>query len=225
MPLSSSSATQLPACPSLAPRCGHLLLAAWTRRTRDRNPSPARPSPSPPLPATPRPSETLSSSAVTPSSFPANQSRPRRPESRQSGGARATGHRLSPAFPATSGDVVNLPALLVDVVSIEMLINMIKGSDERRGGGGREREREGQGHGEDHLLTLVPLVAMARRGEARSSGLRRRPAGRAPVDWADWELLRWRCLVEENEGDVAELMVASAWRGAAQNDGEERWPG
>jgi hypothetical protein len=32
-------------------------------------------------------------------------------------------------------------------------------------------------------------------------------------------------LVEENEGDVAELMVASAWRGAAQNDGEERWPG
>ncbi|KAK1681098.1 hypothetical protein QYE76_041946 [Lolium multiflorum] len=99
-----------PSPPSLSPpsRARSLSLCKHARP----NPSSGR-SCSPPFCSTPRPAEMLSSSAVTPSSFPAHQRRSRRPESRQAGGARAAGHRLSPAFPATSGNAVTLHVLAV----------------------------------------------------------------------------------------------------------------
>jgi hypothetical protein len=93
-----------------------------------------------------------------------------------------------------------------------------------RCGGGTGGKGEGQGHREDRLLTLVPLVATERRGAARSSGERRRPAGRAPVDWADWELPGGSCEVEEVDGVEADLLAVAAGIGGARNGGEVRRP-
>jgi hypothetical protein len=93
-----------------------------------------------------------------------------------------------------------------------------------RGGGGREREGEGQGHGEDQGLTLSTPAKTASPEVAGIAGERRRPAARAPAKSADSGRLRLRGLAEEDGGDAAELMVASAWRGEAQSSGDGERP-
>nr|XP_051221402.1 classical arabinogalactan protein 4-like [Lolium perenne] len=137
MPLSSSSATQLPACPLLAPRCrpppataedeetswrpslppsslspilSHARPSLWLFCARGPNPSPPQSSSSPPFYAAPRPTNAATSSAQTPSSSSAHACKPGSPESGESGSAYAAGHRLSPATPAS-------PRLAVDTRS------------------------------------------------------------------------------------------------------------
>lgn len=78
----------------------------------DPNPRPGRRT-SPPFRAPPSPADTARISAVSPPTSSTKQRSLGSPLLRQSGGARAAGLRRSPAFPAISGDGVELHTLVV----------------------------------------------------------------------------------------------------------------
>jgi hypothetical protein len=92
----------------------------------------------------------------------------------------------------------------------------------RPGGGARcgASTEGGRGNGGDHepqQLTTSKWRLTASPEVAGITGGRRWSAARDPVDW---ELLRWRRLVEDKGGDATELMVATAERGEEQNNGK-----